>query len=336
MVKGVSLLFFFLFSIPLHAEDKVNVLKEIKQQKSALIAQQSQIMKEVKQLKISLEYLAKVNQEKKESYSKNRKDIAHKLPLMIRLARVNPLQILVNPNVSQNTIRSLVVLRSTMNSLKQQLKQVQVELREIEATSAELEGKESALAQLIQDLEKQKNELADLESKTIKSLANQDLDRVFENENINSLLEETETLLSSGKSIAKKASQEQGLPFRWLETPVKGKVVDDKAMQKKFNPNGKGLVFETKKNAEVHAPASGLVVFNGPFQSQGDIIILDHGQKVFTVLMGMHKINAEVGQSVYTGEKIGTMAGYGKTPPHLYLELRKAGGSINPKPYIAE
>lgn len=336
MHKILFLSFVFLLVTPVRAEDTVKSLKETHQQKMALIAQQNQIVKEVEELKKTLDYLSKVNKEKKSSFTKNQHDLALKLPLMARIGRVNPIQILSDPSISQNTLRSLVILRAVSASLKQQIHQTQSELREIESLSVDLEGKEQAMRQLIQDLETQKVELTATEKQKLEKITKEEFERLAKEDDINSLLEETQAVLSFEKTIAKNATMVKGLPFRWLERPVAGKMIQDVSLQKKYNPKGEGLIFETKKNAEVLAPSSGIVVFNGPFQSQGDIIILDHGENVYTVLMGMHKIDAEVGQSVYAGQKIGTMAGYGKNPPRLYLELRQNGRAIDPKPFLVE
>jgi murein hydrolase activator len=336
MYKILCISFLFFLIAPVRAEDTVKVLKETHQQKVALVAQQNQIAKEVEELKKTLDYLTKINQEKKSNFAKNRHDLALKLPLVARVGRINPIQILTNPSVSQNTLRSLVILRAVMASLKQQIQQVQTELREIEALSGDLAGKQEAMGQLIQDLEIQKVELTATEKQKLEKITKEEFQRLAKEDDINSLLEETQAVLSFEKTVAKNATLAKGLPFRWLERPVKGKVIQNTSLQKKFNPKGEGLIFETQKNAEVLAPSSGTVVFNGPFQSQGDIIILDHGEKVYTVLMGIHKIDAEIGQSVYAGQKIGTMAGYGKNPPRLYLELRQKGQAIDPKPFLVD
>jgi septal ring factor EnvC (AmiA/AmiB activator) len=71
--------------------------------------------------------------------------------------------------------------------------------------------------------------------------------------------------------------------------------------------------FKHEKMLTSQRPAKGKVVFKGPFRNQGVILMLDHGEKVFTVLMGMDKdkIDAQVGQKVYAGQKLGIMPGYG-------------------------
>ncbi len=317
------------------AEEGAPDLQGLKQQKEALTAQQLQILGEARELKKTLLNLHREKREKKVNFEKNHRDLSLKFPLIARIGRVDPMQILTDPSISQTTIRSLVILRSMMASLKQQVAQAHIELQDIENLTQEVEGKEKALRDIIKELEKEKVQLIDEEQLAMEFFS-REKERLDQEEDINNLLDEAEVVMPYGDKTKKAMPAVQGIPFRWFERPVVGKRLADASLQQKYNPNGKGLIFETKKDAVVLAPASGIVVFNGPFQSQGDILIIDHGEQVYTVLMGMHKISAEVGQSVYAGQKVGMMAGYGKHLPILYLELRQKGKPIDPEPFLID
>lgn len=336
MIRKLLFLAIVLLNTPLQAEDAVQTMKETHQQKIAVSAEQQRLLKEVEILEKTLQGLTEMKNEKKKNLSKSRQDIALKLPLIARLGRENPLHILADPSVSQNTLRGLVILRSVTASLKHQIQHIQAELNEIATISTDLETKSQSLAQLIQELEVQKVELTALQDQKLATITKEELKRLADEEDINTLLDESRAALSKKDRVVKTATAKKGLPFCWLEQPVVGKMIKNEALQKEFDPKGQGIIFETKKNAEVLAPSAGIVVFKGPFKSQGDILILDHGEKVYTVLMGMHKIDAEVGQNVYAGHKLGSMAGYGKKQPKLYLELRVKGKPIDPKPYFTD
>lgn len=334
MVKLWTTLLFVAGS-SVQAEVAAPHLEGLKQQREALTAQQQQILHEARELKKELIQLNTEKKEKKLAFERNRRDISLKFPLLTRVARTSPLQILADPSISQNKVRSLVILRLVMASLRQEVHQAHEELKDIEVLTADVEGKEKALRELIEALEKEKIQLMDEERLALQFLS-QEREKLTQEEDINVLLDETEEILYPRSKMSKLPPSMKGFPFRWLERPVAGKLLSDSAIQKKYNPKGKGLIFETKKNAVVLAPASGIIVFNGPFQSQGDILIIDHGEQVYTVLMGMHKISAEVGQSVYAGQKVGTMAGYGKHLPVLYLELRQKGKTVDPEPFLVD
>ncbi len=329
-------LFFLAWTTPALAHDARQEVLKIQKQKSNLLIQQKHLLDEIGVFKKNLEELSLRYDEKKRNLIFNQEEIAKKLPLLARLERSHPLKLLVDVTSGQNTLRAMILVRAFTNSLKHQLHQVQAEMNEIKALSQDLEKKTQSYQKLLQGVEFEQTQLTTLESQKIDDYKKAELERLAKEDDINTLLEESRATLSKNEAKAKKASIVKGLPFRWLERPVAGKMIKDPALQNKFSPQSQGVIFETKKKAEVLSPSKGKIVFKGPFRNQGDILIIDHGSKVFTILMGMHKIDAQIGQNVYAGEKIGIMAGYGSKSPKLYIELRQNGKAIDPKAYFAD
>ena len=87
----------------------------------------------------------------------------------------------------------------------------------------------------------------------------------------------------------------------------------------------------TRAGAQVAAPFNGTVLFAGPFQNYGKLVIIDHGDNYLTVLAGMDTITTSVGSQLLTGEPIGRM---GADYTALYLEIRQNGQAINPRPWF--
>lgn len=332
--------FLFLFSLflasPVVAQDLVAEIKELHKEKVKLLEKKQQLLEEASVLEKTSQDLAIKQIQTNETIARQRKQIEAKLPLLIRLGRVNPLKLLVDAAAGKDTIRGIILMRSISHSLKQELQCLQAVSTEVSALSKELEVKKKVQAQLLESLHLQHSQLEAFEKAKLEELTKTELERLSKEEDINFLLNETHATLSKKAQSASKASSSQDLPFRWLEQPVAGKILENKELQKKFSPGAQGIIFETKKNAEVVAPSEGIIVFKGPFKNQGDILIIEAGEKVYTILMGMHKINAEIGESVYAGQKIGSMAGYGASSPKLYLELRQSGKAIDPKGYFAQ
>lgn len=329
-------LFSFLFFSPVVAQDLVTEVKEVYKEKINLLQEKQRLLEEASVLEKTLQDLTIKQTQMNENIALQRKQIEAKLPLFVRLGRVDPLKLLVDTAAGKDTIRGIILMRSLSHSLKQQLQRLQADFTEISALSQELEMKRKTQAQLLEGLHFQHSQLEAFEKVKLEQLTSAELEKLSKEEDINFLLNETRATLSKKTKSASKAASTQELPFRWLEKPVAEKIVEDKELQKKFNPNAQGIIFETKKNAEVFSPSEGTVVFKGPFKNQGDILIIEAGEKVYTILMGMHKINAEIGESVYAGQKIGSMAGYGANSPKLYLELRQKGKAIDPKGYFAQ
>jgi septal ring factor EnvC (AmiA/AmiB activator) len=99
-----------------------------------------------------------------------------------------------------------------------------------------------------------------------------------------------------------------------------------------------GVSYQAPPNARVIAPCSGKVAFADRFRSYGLLLILDCGGGYHAVLSGFERLDAKAGQSVDTGEPVGTMAnwepgGNGRRPA-LYLELRRDGVPVDPAPWL--
>lgn len=97
----------------------------------------------------------------------------------------------------------------------------------------------------------------------------------------------------------------------------------------------RGITVATRPGARVVAPFDGQVVFQGPFRGYGPILIIEHGGGYHTLLAGLGRIDAEVGQWVKEGEPVGQMSpDAGSTSPNLYVELRRGGQPIDPAPWL--
>lgn len=120
--------------------------------------------------------------------------------------------------------------------------------------------------------------------------------------------------------------------------PVRGIIIskygqhDDSA---EIGTANKGVVFETRPEAQVVAPFDGRVVFAGPFRSYGLILIIDHGGGYHTLLAGLARVDIVVNQWLLGGEPVGAMSSTQSRSTRLYLEIRRRGQPINPLPWLA-
>jgi septal ring factor EnvC (AmiA/AmiB activator) len=91
-----------------------------------------------------------------------------------------------------------------------------------------------------------------------------------------------------------------------------------------------GVAYRTGPGAPVRAPAAAVVAYAGPLNGWGEVVILRAGGGCHMVLSGLGKVSVAVGQSVAADFPVGVMPIDGQTPPELYLEVRLAGGPIDP------
>ena len=117
-----------------------------------------------------------------------------------------------------------------------------------------------------------------------------------------------------------------------LLMPARGRLIRRFDPALSSNPLSKGVVIETLPGAQVVAPFDGHVVFQGPFRGYGAILIIEHTGGYHTLLSGLGRIDAAVGQWLLAGEPVGVMGS--EAMPELYVELRRASQPIDPLPWL--
>jgi len=126
-----------------------------------------------------------------------------------------------------------------------------------------------------------------------------------------------------------------------LPLPVAGVRLKDFGISDGVGGNEKGMTFATRAGAQVASPTDGWVVYAGPFRSYGQLLIINAGGGYHILMAGMERITVDLGQFVLTGEPVAVMgngpraAGAASGQPHLYVEFRKDGISIDPAPWWA-
>ncbi len=131
-------------------------------------------------------------------------------------------------------------------------------------------------------------------------------------------------------------------PQNVVFAPARGHIVTHFGDTTETGGTSKGLVLETRPGAQIVAPFDGRIAFEGPFRSYGQILIIEHGGGYHTVLAGLDRVDAVVGQYLLAGEPVGVMGSGGETGdaasatgrPRLYLELRRDGQPIDPVPWF--
>lgn len=119
----------------------------------------------------------------------------------------------------------------------------------------------------------------------------------------------------------------------WL--PVIGRIIRGFGQKDKLGNSSKGITIEARRAAQVIAPKSGTVVFAGPFRGLGQLLIIEHARGYHTLLAGLARIDAKVGENVLAGEPVGVLAVSTQDRPALYVELRRRGRPVNPLPWFA-
>ena len=117
-------------------------------------------------------------------------------------------------------------------------------------------------------------------------------------------------------------------PYR---LPVMGQLVTGMGELSESGVRSRGLTIVTQSGALAVAPTAGRVVFAGPYRGYGQIMILDHGSGWTTLITGLHRLSAAVGDDVRQGDPLGN-AGSGR--PTITIELRRNGRPVDIVPLV--
>ena len=82
------------------------------------------------------------------------------------------------------------------------------------------------------------------------------------------------------------------------------------------------------------APYDGRVLFAGPFNGYGQILIIEHGDGYHSLVAGLTEVDATSDNGWSPASRSGSCP-KGEDKPRLYLELRHDGQPINPLPWLA-
>jgi len=121
-----------------------------------------------------------------------------------------------------------------------------------------------------------------------------------------------------------------------LPYPMKGKVLEGQASP---NPGTlgtvKGIFIEGPPNSEVKAIFPGKVAFSGSLKGYGELVIINHGSRFFTVSAHLSSRRKIEGDVVKKGEVVGQIAGSDASMKgKLYFEIRRAGKGLSPQEWL--
>ncbi|MBW2284486.1 MAG: peptidoglycan DD-metalloendopeptidase family protein [Deltaproteobacteria bacterium] len=121
-----------------------------------------------------------------------------------------------------------------------------------------------------------------------------------------------------------------------LEFPLEGNVVRGRKFLKTGDSHlEKGIFIEASGDTDVRAVFPGRVEFSGRLKGYGEMVIISHGSRFFTISAFLEQRWKEKGASVSMGEAIGTA---GKGGPGgvrlLYFEIREAEKGLDPLKWL--
>lgn len=203
------------------------------------------------------------------------------------------------------------------DELTRDQRQWERDISEVEKKKAEIQGIRKEKQALLRSIQNQKV----VYQKLIKELE----ERAKNLQTLVRKLEREKSLLSYGKA---KPENFKGR----LTPPVNGKVI---SLFKERGQNG--IEIQAAMGTEIRAVLPGKVLYSDWFKGFGNIVIIDHGDHVFTVSGYCSELLKKAGEEVAQGEAIGLVGSAGSLKgPSLYFEIRHQGKPQDPMDWISQ
>jgi len=113
--------------------------------------------------------------------------------------------------------------------------------------------------------------------------------------------------------------------------PAQGRIVAGFGERRESGLRTTGVTIAPSAGAQVVAPGAGRVAFAGTYRGFGRIVIIEHGAGWTSLVTGLARVQAQVGDSVIAGAPLGVA---GQDDPALILELRREGEPVNPLAFL--
>ena len=143
----------------------------------------------------------------------------------------------------------------------------------------------------------------------------------------NTLLDIEKKEIYNISQSARFADYKGKLPF-----PLEGTVIrGDKFLDSERQNFNKGIFIEGSSDNEIKAVFPGRVDFSGRLRGYGDIVIINHGTRYFTITAHLSQRKKEKGDLVEAGEVIGLASQNSVSKvSRVYFEIRKEGKHLAP------
>lgn len=115
-----------------------------------------------------------------------------------------------------------------------------------------------------------------------------------------------------------------------LAWPLKGRLV------RMADRKRKGVLIRAPEGSRVRAVAGGRVVHAGWIRGYGSVVIIDHGERYYTLSAHLEEILTALGRTVAPGQEIGYSGRAGLARPGMYFEIRHKNQTLNPAGWLAK
>ena len=142
--------------------------------------------------------------------------------------------------------------------------------------------------------------------------------------------------------LVKKAYADGSISGLWegdFQLPMASEITSAFGNKRVFNGQLKsyhnGVDFRAPPGTPVYAANSGVVKMAQNLFYSGNVVIVDHGNFIFTIYAHLSKIEVRAGQQIEKGQQLGLTGASGRVSgPHLHWGVKVNGAAVNPIQFI--
>ena len=277
-----------------------------------------------------------------------RQHLAELLTGLARLSRLPPEIGLLREGNTKDAINTALLLESSLPELQLEAKALSASLTKLDTVQKQLETERANLAEARAAEDKEQAQIETMIRARQKKLLLTNRQQADMQSKLSHLKDESANLedlirrASTPSAPAKPGEPEPVLALRggFLQ-PVTGRVTRQYGQADEVGNKALGLTFAAVQGSRIVAPARGRVMFAGPFKGYGQIVIIEHGDDMHSLISGFGRLDVTIGQKVSQGEPLGLAGGpngvqttrddTSEKPQDVYFELRHNGEPIDPR-----
>lgn len=268
-----------------------------------------------------------------------------RLAALYRMGRLSYVRVLLSIDGSKNPMDAIAMLSYLVSRDARAVSDFQQTKERLATHGEELKQRRVIVARARDDVDRRRAALEKSRSANevllakLRSESNSSEQRLAELEEKARRLENLFRLLYDRNRLETPAGATIGEFKGALEWPLRGEVVEKFGKQR--NPRfatytmSNGVRVEAPAGNDVRAVFEGTVLFAQWFKGYGNLVIIDHGDRVFSLYGNLRSVAVQVGERV---APLQTIAGVGETEGeasgHLYFEIREDNKPVDPEQWL--
>ncbi|HVT01778.1 MAG TPA: peptidoglycan DD-metalloendopeptidase family protein [Thermoanaerobaculia bacterium] len=277
--------------------------------------------------------------------AQQKRALSQRLAVLYRLGNLSYLRIILGLNAGQNPLEAASMLSYLVRRDARLVDSYRVSQRKLDSDRSMLTSHRARITQMQEKIaESRRNVEARKRQKetllvSLRSQSTSSVLKIAELQEKEQRLQRLFNLLyahNSGDAI----HREKVTSFKGaLQWPLMGKLIEGFGRQRnsKFATftQSNGIKIAAAPGADAHAVFNGTVLFSQWFRGYGNLLIVDHGDRVFSLYGNIRGATVHVGESVVAGQVIGFVAENEEGgDSYLYFEVREDNRPSDPRSWL--